>query len=128
MCCTATKPIDWTKPIETTCGKPARVLCTDRKNAEFPILLLVTELDGKELCRTCSRDGGGDWSGTRYRNVRKELKRAIYVNVYPDDMADRGVGVYGGHSTRKQADSAASGYRVACVKVPVTCYEGQFDE
>lgn len=42
-----TKPFDPTKPVQTRDGRPARILCTDAKNPEYPIVALVDSPDGE---------------------------------------------------------------------------------
>lgn len=36
-----TKPFDVTKPVQTRDGRPARIVCTDRKHRDGPILALI---------------------------------------------------------------------------------------
>ena len=40
--------IDFTKPIETTDGKPARVLCTDLAGRDYPVIAAVQNGFGAE--------------------------------------------------------------------------------
>lgn len=58
--------IDWTKPVETTCGKPVRVLCTDREGYSLPIVLLVS--NSHLVC--CSENGKETPYGLRNVPVR----------------------------------------------------------
>lgn len=51
------KPFDPTKPVQTREGRPARIICTDRSHPDFPIIALVTGLDGRETFATFTTQG-----------------------------------------------------------------------
>lgn len=55
--------IDLTKPIETTDGRPARIICTDMKNRDdsHNIVALVTQPHGPEGIYHYSQDGTSKW-------------------------------------------------------------------
>ena len=40
--------IDLTKPVQTADGRKARVLCTDRAEGQWPVVALITGIDGRE--------------------------------------------------------------------------------
>jgi hypothetical protein len=114
--------IDWSKPIETECGFPARVVCTDRNDVCYPVIVLYSVcgcegvlhmgLDG----HTEQKHGGASLS---IRNVPEKGVR--YVNVY-------GNGPSVAWMSRDVADKNAEYNqltRIACVRVEYT--EGQFD-
>lgn len=50
------KPLDLTKPVQTRDGRPARIICTDRKSDHYPILALLME-DGTEYTTSFTVDG-----------------------------------------------------------------------
>ena len=49
--------VDWSKPIQTMDDRLARVVCTDKKGGEYPVVVLVTERDGEETLFTYTSDG-----------------------------------------------------------------------
>lgn len=111
--------IDWTKPIETMDGCPARVIATDIKG-DCPILIAKMKSDGTEIVALL--DKMGRYLPTLGQAVRNIPPAPVvrYFNVYSDYR----VGV--GHNTRKKADYNAMPDRIACVRVEFK--EGQFDE
>ena len=52
-------PIDFTKPVQTRGGLPVRILCTDCKSVQYPVVGLVSlGRDGLlEVLRTFTLDG-----------------------------------------------------------------------
>lgn len=52
-------PIDFTKPVQTRGGLPVRILCTDLKSEQYPVVGLVSlGRDGLlEVLRTFTLDG-----------------------------------------------------------------------
>lgn len=48
---------DPTKPVQTRDGRPTRILCTDRKHPDYPIVALVTWENGQETTQTFRADG-----------------------------------------------------------------------
>lgn len=111
--------IDWTKPIETMDGCPARVIATDIKgDCRFALAVTKESLPWEIVIQT--DENGADWAQKPVvRNV-PPAPVVRYFNVYSDCR----VGV--GHNTRKKADYNAMPDRIACVRVEFK--EGQFDE
>lgn len=115
------KPFDITKPVQTVDGRPARIICTDRKGNDAPIVALVR--DGKVECTHYYCAPRIDrYLITVYGDEKANLVNVPeevtgYVNIYPDGPP---------YSSRAEADSVAGSNRIACVKV--TFREGQFDE
>ena len=82
--------IDWTKPIETTTGRPARVLATDLKGASR-IAIAVTNTEGSE--GICITDDNGQYLGSCcIRNVRE--KRRGFVVLEAEGFGARAVGYF----------------------------------
>ena len=52
-----TSTFDPTKPVRQRNGRPARIICTDRKNARYPIMALLTDSQGNEVPVTRKIDG-----------------------------------------------------------------------
>ena len=48
---------DPTKPVQTRSGRPARILCTDFKDPEYPIIAAVMCEDGSEDHQSFTADG-----------------------------------------------------------------------
>ena len=55
--------VDWTKPVQTRLGLPIRVLCTDQKVDDYPVVGLVTRENGRENLETWDYDGNFIWGG-----------------------------------------------------------------
>jgi hypothetical protein len=49
--------IDWSKPIQTRAGRPARVICADRADALRPVVVLIRGESGDELVASVTRAG-----------------------------------------------------------------------
>lgn len=65
---------DPTKPVQTRDGRPARILCTDYDNGQYPIVGIVRMADGRSSLRTFTRNG------TAVVGLRKETDNDL-VNV-----------------------------------------------
>lgn len=79
----STKPIDWAKPIRTVDGRPARVICTDRKSNWSPIIVLVSiEPDGEVVQFT--NEEALDFAGAAcFENIPPEPVITVrFRNVY----------------------------------------------
>lgn len=104
--------IDWTKPIQTRDGKPARFMGKLETHAPFRFIVAVQLAPPDERLTFC--DAAGD---TYFRSElqivnRPEPKRTgkFFVNVYQGYSAV-------GHATREFADFNAGSERMACIEV-----------
>lgn len=82
----ANKPVDLTKPVQTRDGRAARILCTDRKHLDCPVVALVL-VDGSELVRSFYPDGrylGGGANDNDLVNVPPKVVSEAYRNIYRD--------------------------------------------
>jgi hypothetical protein len=52
--------------------------------------------------------------------VKPRIKRTVWLNVYPEQLATRHV-----HHSRSDADRSNTLRRIACVKVEIDCEEGE---
>lgn len=112
--------IDWTKPIETLDGHPARVLATDLESPRPVVVAVTTEGRVRETVLLLDSDGSYDpGKPPMVRNV-PPASVVRYFNVYRDNMVSQE------HDSRKQADHSAGPDRIACVRVEFK--KGQFDE
>lgn len=59
-----TKPLDFSKPVQTRDGRPVRILCTDRKHPHYTVIGLI-EIDGLDVTKYWIEDG-------HYFSTRKE--------------------------------------------------------
>lgn len=79
-------PIDWTKPIETIAGYPARVLSTDFRSDGKEIVAVQIEYKNCSEINCYTQDGRICGLGPPLRN--RKVKREGWVNVYPSLFAD----------------------------------------
>ena len=100
---------------QTRDGRPARIICVDQKDRQYPIVALVTDTD--ESPQTYTSDGvfyaGRHTANSVHDLVNIPVKREGWVNIYPADC-----GLSPGlqfHWTREGADKGASPNRAACV-------------
>lgn len=59
---------DPTKPVQTRNGRPVRILATDRKHGEYPIVGLITRPCGEEELETWTKDGKTIDATSSHRN------------------------------------------------------------
>lgn len=111
---------DPTKPVQTRDGRKARIICTDMRacNSAYSIIALVTEEDGNEIPYHLMTDGRRSaqhnfLSNNDLVNTPETFERTIWVNISKID------GHSSSHATRKLADLAAWGDRIACVQVTI---------
>jgi hypothetical protein len=77
--------IDWTKPIETTEGFPARVISDNYRTARYSgCVLRVVQVDFKEYSVVwyVDNDGSHPNAGKLIRN--RKTKREGWINIFPD--------------------------------------------
>lgn len=94
--------IDFTRPITTRDGRPVRILCTDRKGTEHPIVGLVLEATGEEGV-TCWCENG-DWlraTNTSNWDLINPVKK-VYINLFKNDAGR----TY--YDTREEAEKAGN--------------------
>jgi hypothetical protein len=70
---------DPTKPVRCRDGKPARIICTDRKGPHAPIVALVTFGDEKEIIRSYTAKGAYYSEGTEHPNDLVNISRTCKV-------------------------------------------------
>lgn len=113
---TITTPITMTGKYQTRNGDPARILCVDAPG-DRPVVAIVGEL---VYLFTPSGIVFGGAAGHHLNLIPVPVTHEIdvWVNVY----ADGGARV---HRTKKKADLACDGPRVACVNIKRTVTEGE---
>jgi len=112
--------LDLNKPVQTRDGRKARIICTDMKRSDYPIVAL-TDRGDYEVCDLFTIDGTCSLSAEPHKNnlINVPEKHTVYINMYPD-------GREFSYASREEADECAATNRIACVKVE---YEkGQFDD
>lgn len=82
-------------PICTRSGRDARIVCSDAKVKDFPILALVKEIDSSdnkpmEIVVLLTEKGThyNDGRKNSYDLFMKEVERTFYVNIYKDEEED----------------------------------------
>lgn len=110
--------IDWTKPIETMEGRPARVIATDIKG-DRSILVAALNVAGNENIYWL--DSNGMCFPYREPSVCNvpPAPEVRYFNFYSDGM------ISNDHESREEADKNAGPDRIACVRVEFP--EGRYD-
>ena len=104
------------KKIVTRDGKDARIICTDCKNYEYPIVALVT-CDDDEFVINCTKEGKCHTSNKyKYDLFFATEKREGWVNVYMN-CNERHLGtLYGSKKDALEVAKANDNY-VATVKI-----------
>lgn len=96
--------IDWTKPIQTRGGWPARLVCTDFKNGDFCNLVVVTNEYGIDVAWAVDCNGNGP-VGKKIINVPPQpVKVEAWVVFWPSGE------VFTAFSSKAEADYTASQY------------------
>jgi hypothetical protein len=100
-----TMPFDPTKPVQTIGGQPARIVCTDRKHDELPILALVKDSSGSEQAYFYHKNGACCASLPQLTliNVPEEQWVALYTNRHGHSWAGHV------HATSDKARAETSG-------------------
>jgi hypothetical protein len=111
---------DPTKPVQTANGKPARIITTDRKGTDFPIVALIMQ-EGAEFVEMFNRNGFG-----YYYNLINipPPKRKAWFNIYPAHTTSYESVVGFGFTSRERADRDADYKRIACLEVEYEEGEG----
>ena len=101
---------DPTKPVQTRDGRKARILCTDIKGWNKPIVAAISRRDGSEFITNHNLNGqlaATEESLTDLVNIPETL----WVNVYDDCVCDPP------YKTREEADKGVmtGKDRIACI-------------
>lgn len=116
--------LDFTKPLETQNGQPVTIISMEARG-EYSVLAYIGEADTPSSFTTEGKFFRAGKSDYDLRNVApKPVEREVYVNV--NTVGSRPMSIGGNYDSRAEADSSASPYRVACIKI--TLVEGQFDD
>jgi hypothetical protein len=106
-----TTPFDWDKPIETTEGLPARLLCSDYRFEGKTFMLVQIEYEHRSATRVFEKNGTPHWpSEGRLRN--RKTKREGWINILPDQW----VGLL--HESEEAAQRSPTGKgAIATIKI-----------
>jgi len=89
--------LDLTRKITTRDGRAVRILASDIRNSNYPIIAAVTQSDGRESVISYTRDGTYGKDGTLIPldliNPPIEVERYMVV-----DSASGNIGTYAGYS------------------------------
>lgn len=113
---------DPTKPVRTRDGRPARIICTDAKKGDYPIIALVTERES---------ENEEPWTFTAEGKFNGCLQDAMDLVNAPQRHV-RWVNFYRGaacsaHVSQGRANDLAGPGRIACIRVPFEEGEGLDD-
>jgi len=101
--------IDWTKPIETTSGLPAKVVSKDFRNWEYGLCVLVQiEADYHSRVVTYTPEGKPLYSVPEIRN--RKTKREGWINIYPNNCTSNRI-------YRTEEDAGKSSLKIATIKI-----------
>lgn len=116
--------IDFTKPVRTRGGQPARILCTDHKQSGYPIVAVVGQFE--EFIVRYDRDGrsaliSGYREQERYDLVNIPVKHKGWINITKlvAVPADGTIYTHGNvwPSKHDAINFYGTGPRVACIEV-----------
>jgi hypothetical protein len=109
-------PIELGKKYTTRDGRPARVLCVDRKGDICPVVALVaSKVDDSDLVVQYTSDGHAnksvDKSGLDLIPVPE--KRTVWLNIYPGEARPCA------HWSQDKANAFGSPERIACIPAEI---------
>ena len=107
--------LDLTKPVQTRDGQPVKIITTEGRYPEFPI---VGYIGSSEYLELWALDGSNRMTRRCDDLVNvPEPKHVVdfWVNVYPDNRADVAT-----HSTKKDATHWADDMRIDCIHIRYT--------
>jgi hypothetical protein len=94
---------DPTKPVQTRGGLPVRIICSDRKDSEIPIVALIDKGDGGEAVECYRADGTAFSRCNSDRDlVNLPERKRLWLNI-----TKGGASVYR-HKTEEEARRNAS--------------------
>lgn len=106
------KTFDPTKPVQTRDGRPARIVATDAKVSNRPILVLITDPGGFEGIGYRFLNGRLTPTGESIHDlVNIPVKKSGWINIYADW---RYAVIY---DNKEAADYTATVDRVACIPI-----------
>ena len=106
---------------KTRDGRNVRILATDLKYTEFPVVAIIEQSDA-EIVLYFTMDGrflSSRDSNLDLVEVKPRIQRTFWVNVYEDADAT------GVHASRIIADKFADISRLACIEVTIDCEEDE---
>ena len=111
---------DPTKPVRRRDGYKARILTTEARSTDYPIVALVESADGEEMPQTFTKDGRFNIAeqANRYDLVNVPEKHKFWANIYSRDT------VATLHETRSEADNDSAYSRIACIRIEFEEGEG----
>jgi hypothetical protein len=118
------KKFDPTKPVQTREGQPARIVASDMKNDVYPIVAIVTMLDGEECVSTHTSEGKFEATcGISMGDlVNIPERRKVWLDIWADGFASG----FPTEELARQYASRTSG-RIIAVAVPFEYEEPNHD-
>lgn len=100
------KELDLNKPVQTRDGHEARIICTDRKHKDYPVIALITEKDRKETLKSFTLDGRYLEDTKRPNDlINVPEKKEGWINLYCGTVVNRTAGAV--HDTKEKALNVA---------------------
>ena len=113
--------ISMDKQYKTRDGRAVEILKININHKNFPVAIVVTNLDGSQCTGTRTRTGRmyadreniGDLI-----EVKPRIKQNVWMNIYQEKSPCA-------HFFKENADKYSYGDRIACVKVEIDCEHGE---
>ncbi len=100
--------IDWSKPIETVNGHPARMISTDYRLGSEILVTIQIEYNNGSRTAHYHQNGKPAVGGPAIRN--RKVKREGWINIYPNNHT--GIIIY-----PTEEDAGKSSLKIATVKI-----------
>lgn len=114
--------LDINKPVQTRDGRKARIICKDRINTDFSVVVLV-DFEGSEVVLAYNHLGESQITEKHSGDldlINVPEKHVRYINLNEGDV------VGGTYKTKEDADEWARDHRVSRIRVELK--EGQYDD
>ena len=105
------------RKVVTRDGRPVRILCTDRKDLDFPIIALIETSPGQEMAYTYPKDGKHCTDYTDIFNLFFAPEpHEGWINIYRDSDNGR---VYTGrlYDSKEDAEKRKSDEYITTIKI-----------
>lgn len=91
--------LDLSKPVQTRDGRPVRILSTDRRGGEYPIVALVStgEIENVATFTIDGKCGGAICRPHTHDLVNIPERRFLWLNIYANDLGSA-------HTTKQAAN------------------------
>ncbi len=101
--------IDWTKPIETLSGYPARVLSTDHRSCGETLVAIQIEYQSFSSNAWYRQNGEAALGSPKIRN--RKVKREGWINIYRDNRTGETI-----YKTKEDAEGSSI-FKITTIKI-----------